>query len=117
MSGASVHRPDYERSDADPRLVAMLALGGAAFLGLTPYILLAIYPLARQEPSAHVAEQPPAPHLQIDPHVDLTALRAAKDAQLSHYGWIDQSGGVVRLPIDRAMQLTAERGLPGWPKP
>ena len=116
MSEASVQKPDYERSDADPRLVAVLALGGAAFLLLAPYILLAIYPLARHEPPVHITEPPPAPRLQIDPHADLTALRAAKNAQLSSYGWIDRPGGVIRLPIDRAMQLTAERGLPGWPK-
>jgi hypothetical protein len=116
MSEASVQKPDYERSDADPRLVAVLALGGAAFLLLAPYILLAIYPLARHEPPVQITEPPHAPRLQIDPHADLTALRAAKNAQLSGYGWIDQPGGVVRLPIDQAMQLTAERGLPGWPK-
>jgi hypothetical protein len=28
------------------------------------------------------------------------------------YGWIDRNGGVVRLPIDRAMDLVLERGLP-----
>ena len=64
----------------------------------------------------HVAEQPPAPRLQIDPHADLAALRAPKHARLSSYGWIDRPSGIVRLPIERAMQLTAERGLAGWPK-
>jgi hypothetical protein len=116
MSEASEHRPDYERSDADPRLIAMLALGGAAFLLLAPYILLAIYPLAKREPSAHAAGQPPAPRLQIDPHADLARLRAAEAARLSSYGWMDRPSGVVRIPIERAMQLTAQRGLDGWPK-
>jgi hypothetical protein len=31
---------------------------------------------------------------------------------LQSYGWIDQQKGVVRIPIERAMELTAERGLP-----
>jgi hypothetical protein len=116
MSEASDHRPDYERSDADPRLIAMLALGGAAFLLLAPYILLAIYPLAKNEPSPHAAGQPPAPRLQIDPRADLVALRAAEAKRLSSYGWIDRPSGVVRLPIEQATQLIAERGLAGWPK-
>jgi hypothetical protein len=117
MNEAADHRPDYEHSDADPRLVAILALGGAAFLALTPYILLATYPVARHEPPVHVAEQPPAPRLQIDSTADLAALRAAEGSRLSSSGWSDRPRGVVHLPIDRAMQLTIERGLAGWPKP
>ena len=30
---------------------------------------------------------------------------------------MDRAAGVVRIPIERAIELTAERGLPGWPKP
>lgn len=40
------------------------------------------------------------------------ALRAAETELLNTYGWIDQEAGVVRIPIDRAMELIAERGLP-----
>jgi hypothetical protein len=117
MGQASDHRPDYEHSDADPRLIAALALGGAAFLVLAPYILLAAYPLARHQPQVPTAEQPPKPRLQIDPHADLEQLRAAKNAKLSSYGWIDRSGGIVRVPINQAMRLTAEHGIPGWSMP
>jgi hypothetical protein len=41
-----------------------------------------------------------------------TTLRATKDEQakqLSSYGWVDQKSGVVRLPIERAMELTAQQ--------
>jgi hypothetical protein len=31
---------------------------------------------------------------------------------LNTYGWIDRQNGIVRLPIDRAMELLLERGLP-----
>jgi hypothetical protein len=31
---------------------------------------------------------------------------------LSSYGWLDRNAGVVRIPIDRAMKMTVERGLP-----
>src|ERR1043166_5459004 len=36
-------------------------------------------------------------------------LKAARDAdarELGSYGWIDKNKGVVRVPIDRAMELT-----------
>src|SRR5436853_74647 len=43
---------------------------------------------------------------------DLANLRAAEEADLDSYGWIDRNSGTVRIPIDRAMQLLLERGLP-----
>ncbi len=39
-------------------------------------------------------------------------MRAAEDQVLNSYRWIDQSAGIVGLPIDRAMDLVAQRGLP-----
>jgi hypothetical protein len=114
MVEASGHQIDYERTDANPYLVATLAAGIALFLLASPYVLLALYPLARQEPISPRAALPPEPRLQIDPQSDLDAFRAAETARLSTYGWIDRQAGVVRLPIDRAMALTAARGLPGW---
>jgi hypothetical protein len=35
---------------------------------------------------------------------------------LEGYGWVDRSAGTVRLPIERAMQLLLERGLPTRPE-
>jgi hypothetical protein len=55
---------------------------------------------------------PPEPRLEVTPITDLQDMRAAEDKVLSSYGWIDQSHGVVRIPIDRAMDLLAQRGLP-----
>ena len=41
----------------------------------------------------------------------LNTLRTAEQAAATTYGWVDQSAGVVRLPIDRAMELVvAEQG-------
>lgn len=36
----------------------------------------------------------------------LADLHAREQAQINSYGWIDQQAGIVRLPIDRAIQLT-----------
>ena len=35
-----------------------------------------------------------------------------EDDVLESYGWVDKNAGVVRIPIDEAMKLTLERGLP-----
>jgi hypothetical protein len=36
----------------------------------------------------------------------LTEQRTKEQAAATTYGWVDQSKGVVRLPIDRAIELT-----------
>ena len=38
----------------------------------------------------------------------LIELRAAEHKELQTYGWVNRTDGVVRIPIDRAMQLLAE---------
>jgi hypothetical protein len=43
----------------------------------------------------------------------LADLRAAEASELGSYGWVDQSKGVVRLPIAKAMKLT----LRDWQNP
>ena len=54
----------------------------------------------------------PAPALQASPQSDLTEFETRMTEQLTHYAWIDRKAGTVRLPIERAMTLLVERGLP-----
>lgn len=66
-------------------------------------------------PGEDVVQTPvesPAPALQSSPQSDLAAFEARMTEQLTHYAWIDREAGIVRLPIERAMTLLAERGLP-----
>ncbi|MCW5893586.1 MAG: hypothetical protein KIT14_23975 [bacterium] len=58
---------------------------------------------------SYARREPPEPRLQIDPIGDLAALRAREVAQLAGYGWVDRQAGVVRIPIDRAMELLVAR--------
>jgi hypothetical protein len=39
----------------------------------------------------------------------LTDLRAKQGELATKYGWVDQKAGVVRLPIERAMELTVQQ--------
>jgi len=78
--------------------------------------------LVPQYPMAISREQepPPEPRLQTNPREDLREMRASEDALLATYGWVDRNAGVVRIPIDRAMTLAIDRGLParqGVPPP
>jgi hypothetical protein len=64
------------------------------------------------EPVPTMGQVPPEPRIQVNPGLDLWRLRAREDAVLNSYGWSDQQAGAIRIPIDRAMDLLAERGLP-----
>ena len=66
------------------------------------------FPLAQSQ----ARRLPPEPRLQTNPRGDLLELRQKEDRILNSYGWIDRDAGVVRIPIERAMALTAARGLP-----
>ncbi len=67
--------------------------------------------------AASLARTPPEPRLEPNPLVPLRRLRAREDAVLTSYGWVDRSAGVVRIPIERAMHLLVERGLPPAKQP
>lgn len=54
----------------------------------------------------------PQPRLQVQSGGDLQKLRAAEEADLNSYGWVNRDATIVRVPIDRAMQLLMQRGLP-----
>ena len=55
---------------------------------------------------------PPEPRLQSAPRRDMQELRAREAATLSSYGWVDRQAGIARIPIDRAIDLVLEKGLP-----
>ncbi len=98
-------------------VIVLTALVGAAW-GLQ-VILTGRLP-SLQPPNGGLAVIPnvtPAsePRLQPNPVQDLQAWRAAEDHLLHSYGWIDQNAGVVRIPIERAMDLVVARGLPTRP--
>jgi hypothetical protein len=55
---------------------------------------------------------PPEPRLQVSAPKDLEQYKAAQGEILNSYGWIDQNAGVVRIPIERAMDILVQKGLP-----
>jgi hypothetical protein len=70
-------------------------------------------PVLSQHLEASLKRTPASPRLEPLPLEPRIELRAAEDAQLSTYGWVDRNAGVARIPIDRAMQLIVEHGVPG----
>lgn len=54
----------------------------------------------------------PQPQLEIDERNQLDRIRIDEEQTLNSYGWIDEKAGTVHIPIERAMDLLAQRGLP-----
>jgi hypothetical protein len=123
-AGGPADNPEVRHEESDVNILAIFGFGGglmavAVVVLLVIYVLFgffdgreratvpAEYPLAAQAPKV-----PPEPRLQEQPREDLRELRAREDEILTSYGWVDKNAGVVRIPIDAAMKLTLERGLP-----
>jgi hypothetical protein len=72
------------------------------------------------QPAAMMSERaklPPEPRLQAEPKVELKDLKADEETILNSYGWIDPNKGIVRIPIDQAIDIVAQKGLPSKPSP
>ena len=111
----------HELSDLRPGYAAFFGIG--LFLVLVISVAIASLIIhyktvqhARQDtPSPRLAgerEAMPEPRLQIDAPNELRQLRAAEDAALNTYGWVDKDAGIVKIPVDRAMEILAKKGLP-----
>jgi hypothetical protein len=58
---------------------------------------------------------PPAPRLQEQPFLDVKTLHADEQSVLTSAAWVDEGAGIARIPVDEAMKIVAEKGLPIWP--
>lgn len=71
---------------------------------------------AMQDKVAQLTQSFPAPRLLVDDgNADVADLHARENLLLNNYTWIDRSKGTVRIPIDRAMEIVAQQGLPVAP--
>jgi hypothetical protein len=117
------HTPiGHETEDANVRAVV---LTGAALAIGTAIVILIVYGIFRYladhpittaptNPMAETDRQqfPPAPRIEEHPAIEVKDLRSQEDRILSTYGWTDKKAGIVRVPLDRAMELQLQKGFP-----
>lgn len=111
---------DYERRDLDPRGIALFGVGLAITIGLVVAVVTVFQMYAagryvsRQGPRPPIAvtRETTEPRLQVNPSAELRAIREAEEKTLSSYGWIDPAAGTVKIPVDRAIEILAQKGLP-----
>jgi hypothetical protein len=130
MAHAGADNPEVHHEESDVNIRAIFGFASVLIVA-TGFVLVLMWLLlrsfeareAKQEPRLYplAAGQdkrvPPEPRLQTDPREDLAELRAREDAVLHSYGWVDRNAGVVRIPIDDAIKLTLQRGLPSRQEP
>jgi len=67
--------------------------------------------IAEEGLQAPTGRVPPAPRLLVYEPRHWKSFRDAEIDRLSTYGWMDRSTGAVHVPIERAMDLIAVRGV------
>jgi hypothetical protein len=109
-------KTDFERSDASVAAIGALALAIFVFLLVASLAVTAIYSRGGTDVSRALAVKPPAPALQTAPATDLAKFRAAEEARLHSYFWVDRAHGIAHIPIEQAMRELARRGIPDFGK-
>jgi hypothetical protein len=72
--------------------------------------------LNKAEVKAEIKKVFPDPRLEDDERGELKSVLLDEEQKLNSYGWVDEKAGVVRVPIERAMQLVVQRGLTTTPR-
>ena len=97
-------REGYEHRDTRVRLLAWLLAG---LLAATLVVLLLAWVRSPLSGRRH----PPEPRLQNTPFDELRRMRAEEDAALTSYGWVDRQAGIVRIPIEQALEIASRGGV------
>ena len=117
--------PDLNREASDVNALSVAGFGAglivaAALIHFFVWLLFMYFSTREAQRTApefplatgQIERLPPEPRLQTNPREELRELQAQEDAVLGSYGLVDKDRGVVRIPIDEAMKLIVQRGLP-----
>ena len=113
--------PGHEKTDATlsavvllVALTALLVVVGVISMWFL-YGFVIEYQSSQYEPTSPLADtvEPfTGPRLQVAAPLDMKSMDALEKNVLDSYDCIDRETGIVRIPIGRAIDLLAERGLP-----
>ena len=104
-----------EPLDLYPRAVLLVGFGTLLFLLLGMGGLFWVYSRTGIRTNQPPPPQDfPAPDLQTDPRGDLARFLAEQRQGLEGYGWVDRARGLVRIPVQRAMEIQAGRSAEAY---
>ncbi|MEX2381702.1 MAG: hypothetical protein WD490_04915 [Opitutales bacterium] len=117
---SSAHRHEHSDVPIEPVLVVLAGLVALAIVihvGLW-FLLIrwtdrTVLPEAiRIDSGVERLSDPEPPRLQVSPPRELAAWKVGEEAELNSYSWADRQNKIVRVPIDRALQMAVAQGLP-----
>jgi hypothetical protein len=129
---ATLHHDTFEHEDLTPR-GPIYFMAGLAAIAIVIYLLVfgmyrvldsytkmhqpPLSPMATAETDTRLITHSdiqtfPEPRLEENERTELRTYSDEEQQRLATYDWVDKSKGTVRIPIDRAMELMVQRGLP-----
>jgi len=139
--GHSGHETEFEREDLGTRGVFAFMIGLAVIGVVIYFIIVGMYSFLDKYERSQMATASPlvtsrgamsrvvtqedmdktfkdngAPMLETNERGQFRDFLMNQENQLNSYGWVDEKAGVAHIPIDRAMELIVQRGLPVYPQ-
>lgn len=94
-------------ADIDNYKVAAVGLAGTFLIAVVVLLVQALYMSFERADTAKKYER----------SMTLTDYKSEQAEKIGRYRWVDEKGGVVAIPIERAMRIVSEQGLPDPPPP
>src|ERR1035438_10596390 len=135
------HETEFEREDLGTRGVFAFMIGLAVFGVVIYFIIIGMYSFLDNYERSQMATASPlvtskgamsrvvtqsdmdktfkdngAPMLETNERGQFRDFLTNQENQLHSYGWVDEKDGVAHIPIERAMELIVQRGLPVYSK-
>lgn len=96
-------------------LVGLFAVSAFSFVLIWGSVTFMNRMSAKNDPALPEARRqgpPPEPQLEASPPANLRAVRAEEQAILDGWGWADPAKSHARIPVARAAEIVAAKGLP-----
>ncbi len=112
----------YEKSDSNIRLIFLTGVGLIVFIAVAYFVVTGLFRSfqnQKERENASLTERnrtervilDKEPQLQASPADDQAEWVKVEQAKLTSYGWVDQSTGIVRIPIEKAMDEVLQKGM------
>jgi hypothetical protein len=115
----------HEPSEIKLRAIIIFAVVFVAVAIVVEVAMVGVMGLFKVQDAEQVKSKPrlledktgqfPPPNLQLNTTAEMLNFRQAESESITSYGWVDEKDGIAHIPIDRALQIVTERGLPKAP--
>lgn len=104
---------DYEEKRMPSRQIIVWLVGLLGSLIAIMALMFVLYGAPQAQPQGELVttRKMLQPALQANPAKTMKKFKQEQLDQLSSYGWVDKGQGVVRIPIEAAMDLAVKKGL------